>query len=889
MAALIGCVAGVLVARAQAGPPDCADGQTIRGAQGTPCADVLVAEPGADEVYGGGGDDTIYVPAGVDAVFGGGGDDRIYSSSYAAGTTVAGGTGDDVLVGHVSAALTDCTAGCHLGLGSQTFDGGPGDDVVYGERGNDVLNGNEGQDRLYGGIGDDTVNGGDDGDLLSGGWGGDSVDGEAGNDYVRGDGSADEIEDSGGGTDTLSYATGVAPGFPQRSGYPDFSTSYPSFPGAGGERGVYVDLGQSIGDNGLARFGGGLDTGLAGAGFENVIGTPFSDYIVGSSGANTIHGGGGGDVILAGGGNDTVYGGADGDDLDGGTGTNALDGGAGSDHCANPAAGTACESATNTGGVVLRDPAKISVGLLAPEDTDHSQVYLSGSSLADNLTATYAGGPPETVTFTVVSGSAVFDQGAPAAGGCSIPTATQAVCTLAKPLDSVVLYGASNGDDIGASSFPSSTSVVLAGGTGGDGLTGGPLSEDVLVDDPSVAAAGADDLSALGGDDAVLNNEGLDQLEGGDGNDLFLSTSVCDGDTINGGADTDNSSWARFDDPVEARISEGVAGMPGAGSGPVCGAGQLDTLTAIEDLEGSGQADFLYGGPGPNNLLGWGGADLFRPRAGDDRVFANAADTDPHRVRRRPRQGDARQEPDVWRQRRRQLRDRRRGEPRHLRLHDRAACAAGLQRHRSRLARGRQLTRDPRHRAGRVHDQAVHDPRLRGGELRRHRPRRPVRLARDHRLGSRQLDHHLLRDREKREQRVRMFGRLDHLHGVEPAGGSDGGGRQRDRRRGLRADADRRARQRPRPRRWRKDDRRGRTAGLWRSRDHRRRFRPHLPAAAGMVRADKLHLHAQRRFDGDGRGHRDLRARAPRTQVRRRHREPPRQRRARRDQRITET
>ena len=28
-------------------------------------------------------------------------------------------------------------------------------------------------------------------------------------------------------------------------------------------------------------------------------------------------------------------------------------------------------------------------------------------------------------------------------------------------------------------------------------------------------------------------------------------------------------------------------------------------------------------------ILGWGGGDLFRPRAGDDRVFANAGDTDP--------------------------------------------------------------------------------------------------------------------------------------------------------------------------------------------------------------------------------------------------------------------
>jgi Ca2+-binding RTX toxin-like protein len=609
-AALFGCLAGLLVSQAQAGPSDCAGGPTIRGAtvQGTPCADVLVAPRSADRVYGGGGDDRIYAHAGVHAIDGGG--------------------GDDVLYGHAPRALAaDCPEGCNLGLGSQTFDGGPGSDVVYGERGNDVLNGNGGEDRLYGGIGDDTVLGGADGDLVSGGWGADTVDGGAGDDYVRGDGTADELKDTGGGTDTLSYATGVTPGFPDRvaTNRPTPWYSYPNFPGEAGERGVYVDLGQSIGDNNQARFGGGLDTGLVGADFENVIGTPFSDYIVGSAGANTIHGGGGGDVILGADGGDTIYGGADGDHLDGGAGTDAVDGEAGSDHCAYETA-TNCEPA-NTGGVVLRAQSTISVGLLAPAHPGTSHVYLSGSEHSDDVTATYAPGPPATVTFTASSSD--FDESAEASAGCST-TPSQAVCTLSKPLDAIVLYGGLQQDEIEAGSFPSSTSVILVGGPGGDALSGGSASEDLLVDDPTAAAAGADALSGLGGDDALINNEGLDQVNGGEGNDLLLSASVCDGDVLDGGLGTDNGSWARLlGVGVEARIGEGRAGEPGTGSGPVCGAGQLDALASIEDLEGSGQADHLYGGPGPNNLLGWGGADLFRPRAGDDRVFANSGDSDP--------------------------------------------------------------------------------------------------------------------------------------------------------------------------------------------------------------------------------------------------------------------
>ena len=107
---------------------------------------------------------------------------------------------------------------CHLEVGSQTFEGGPGNDVVYGDRGNDTLRGNAGNDRLYGGIGDDVLEGGEGDDLLSGDVPAptSSIDGQAGNDYVRGDATVDHIFDTGGGFDTLSFATGATPGFTAR-------------------------------------------------------------------------------------------------------------------------------------------------------------------------------------------------------------------------------------------------------------------------------------------------------------------------------------------------------------------------------------------------------------------------------------------------------------------------------------------------------------------------------------------------------------------------------------------------------------------------------------------------------------------------------------------------
>ena len=62
-------------------------------------------------------------------------------------TYVDGGPGNDTIVGSLTTAASgSCETGCHLEVGSQTFEGGPGDDIVYGDRGNDILRGNEGDD-----------------------------------------------------------------------------------------------------------------------------------------------------------------------------------------------------------------------------------------------------------------------------------------------------------------------------------------------------------------------------------------------------------------------------------------------------------------------------------------------------------------------------------------------------------------------------------------------------------------------------------------------------------------------------------------------------------------------------------------------------------------------
>ncbi|HET7507901.1 MAG TPA: hypothetical protein VFJ53_06035, partial [Solirubrobacterales bacterium] len=407
---------------------------------------------------------------------------------------------------------------------------------------------------------------------------------QEGDDYVRGDATIDRIFDTGGGTDTLSYSTGITPGF-------EGTVNASGFPAPGGERGLRLDMrvGERNANNGLAPLGGGVDEVEAGS-FEVVIGTPFSDLLIGTSAAQALYGGGGADILQGEGGADTLEGGADGDSVD-------------------------------AGGLATRDTGKVSVGLMTPPGVSgYAQLYLVGSNGSDDVTASYG---PGSVSFHLTAGT--FDS--ESAAGCSV-SAADATCPLSEPLDSILLAGMGGNDSIAASGFPATVSVVAIGGEGSDLISGGEESEDILVDGPG---EGGDVLNALGRDDALTHNGGADELLGGNGNDLFLSGSICDGERIAGGADRDNASWAQSDEGVEANLASGAAGRPGSGETPDCGGEPLDSLTEIEDLEGSSSktsGDVLYGDGGSNQLLGRPGPDAYFAGPGEDSVLANSGDAD---------------------------------------------------------------------------------------------------------------------------------------------------------------------------------------------------------------------------------------------------------------------
>ncbi len=286
---------------------------------------------GADTLYGGAGNDTIYGDPkdamGEDLIYGGDGNDLIYGGGSAdilhgdAGNdTIYGGNGNDTIYGGDGADVL------HGEGGADRLEGGAGDDKLYGGDGNDTLYGGNDQDLLYGGMGDDTLYGGagqdtlygeGGNDVLYGGGGNDVLDGGLGNDRLYGDGG-DDILKGDGGNDTLFGGSG-------------HDTLY----GGSGADELHGDGGDDLlygGDHNDTLYGGaGSDTLHGDNGDDVIYGGNGKDYLYGGNGHDKLYGGDGIDFLYGGMGNDTLHGDAGDDMLFGGAGNDWLYGGSGND------------------------------------------------------------------------------------------------------------------------------------------------------------------------------------------------------------------------------------------------------------------------------------------------------------------------------------------------------------------------------------------------------------------------------------------------------------------------------------------------------------------------------------------------------------------------------
>jgi uncharacterized repeat protein (TIGR01451 family) len=217
----------------------------------------------------------------------------------------------------------------------------------------------------------------------------------------------------------------------------------------------------------------------------------------------------------------------------------------------------------------------------------------------------------------------VFARAVPSAGKCSSPTrggrVSCALGTLAPGADlnvrigvyptenGTIRYGASvTADQPDATPASASTVTTVTGTactiTGTDG------------DDELAGTRGSDVICGLGGSDRIFADSGNDRVDGGPGNDILQGSTGADqlfgrggDDHLGGGADFDLARFDASDSPVDADIGAGTA--TGEGS---------DTLSFVEGIVGSSNADVLHGDNHGNEIYGRGGDDMIAAGNGFD-------------------------------------------------------------------------------------------------------------------------------------------------------------------------------------------------------------------------------------------------------------------------------
>jgi Ca2+-binding RTX toxin-like protein len=521
---------------------------------GGPGNDTILGGRGYDSLFGEEGNDNLQGETGSDMLDGGSGDDRLSGSK--GGDNLYGGAGDDELTGFKGPDGLDGGAGADYidgQQGSDEIDGGGGDDRLLGDKGNDRIEGGPGDDRIEGGPGDD---GG-----LDGGGGADSIFGGSGTDNADGGPGDGDVVRGDAGTDSLSGGAGV-----------DDIVSYASATRGG----IEVNLAAN-----KAKGDGHDDLG----GFEDVVGSPQADTILGDDSPNRLDGGVGNDTLESGGGGGEAF------------------GGPGSDACNGFAVENSC-------GPELGPPPG-SAYVTLNQGLDGSSLVVQGTQVADDLrVAVGASG------WTVSDSVPVF----PGSGCANLPGNANAVACPGEPaLALIVVTGGDGADNIVVDpSLPGSAHLRVNGNAGSDTLVGGN-GDDVLEAGENYNGPddGNDTLVGNGGSDVLYADPGADDLSGGPGDDLLVSSvATCQGHTFDGGPGEDTVSYARSKDNL--RVSLGGSGGPADCGNPD------QVLGDNESLEGSDGPDVLIGDGGDNSLMGHLGADTLIGKGGDD--FLDAAD-----------------------------------------------------------------------------------------------------------------------------------------------------------------------------------------------------------------------------------------------------------------------
>ncbi|WP_316861077.1 type I secretion C-terminal target domain-containing protein [uncultured Cohaesibacter sp.] len=281
------------------------------------------------------------------------------------------------------------------------------------------------------------------------------------------------------------------------------------------------------------------------------------DEVTGSGYAENIYLGNGNDTAVGGAGNDGIYGGFGNDSLlDGGEGDDVVSGGAGDD-------------------------------ILVYNLTNGGNDYYFGGSGTD--------------TLRIVSDQPL--------GASSM--SLEEKLTLAEQLGEFTLYtqefsdpSISAGNDykfdfgLYASDFENIEFSVDNTPDATDNFIFGTLLG--VVADVINLGGGNDIAFGYGGDDTLNGEEGDDTLHGGSGSD-----------TLNGGLGNDTADYSNERSGVAVDLVAGTAEN---------GVGDLDTLSSIENINGSDYEDEILGDTADNDLFGGGGNDIIAGGEGVDLI-----------------------------------------------------------------------------------------------------------------------------------------------------------------------------------------------------------------------------------------------------------------------------
>ena len=494
-----------------------------------------------------------------------------YSVSAISQSAINGTTGNDTINGTF---VCDTINGL---AGNDTINGLNADDNLYGGDGNDILDGGSGNDLLDGGLGTDTASyagtttsvnvdlrlanigqntiGAGIDQLVSienliGGLGGDTLHGDSLSNYIDG-ADGDDLIDGGEGNDTLIGGN---------NGTAGDTVSYIT---AGSAVTVNLDL-TTVQNTG----GGGSDTL---SGFENLIGSEWSDILTGTGGNNLINAGAGDDTIV------------------GVVGADTIDGGGGIDTIRLAVTSAALNAMNNAAliNVEAIDASTATAGVVVNLALQTEGFTFTGSAFADTFTGT---GAADTIVGVV--GADTIN------GGGSTDTIRLSATSAA--LNAMTNARLINVEAIDASTAAAGVTVSLANQTEGFIFTG---------------SAFADTFTGTGAADTIVDVIGADTINGGAGTDTIrLSATSAALNAMTNAALTNveaiNAATAAAGVVVNLGLqTEGFA---------VTGSAFNDTLT------GAAGVDNVNAGAGDDTILGVVGADTIDGGAGTDTIRITA-------------------------------------------------------------------------------------------------------------------------------------------------------------------------------------------------------------------------------------------------------------------------